>query len=140
MLFRERGKKVYVIRTVYNKDKGRGEQVTVCKIVAASIPHLSVADDEIKDQLVAAEATPDEIAELRDWLEVTQKGKKESSDKVKTEVTLLHLTTVRNNLSDSDIAAHINEDLADKLFVEMRLIRDALRNAGHKEKRAKKNK
>lgn len=140
MIFRARGKKTYVIRTVYSKEKGRGEQVTVCKIVTNDIEFLSIHSEEIESQLVESKATEEEISEIKGWLDATQKYLLRESCQNRAGMSLNFLKSVNRSLNEKDIMNFITEDMADDIFAEMKLIRDHLREAGHKEKRAKKTK
>lgn len=138
MIFRERSKKIHVIKTVYNPEKGRGEQKTMCKF-SSDITHFELTfTAALIAELEGNGATKDEMDEVRAYvLQHAEEAKIQRSIKGADSV----IDNVKNalfKLNDEETAKLFTIDRADEIFSTMKKIRDRLRDLGYVEKRTKK--
>lgn len=133
MMYKERGKMFVVIRTKYNAEKGRGDQIKVCGFKSENILNIKFDDDLIQEQLIKAEVTDAERTEFKEWFEVTKK-----------ERSKVHLIKKNNSAlfwvgsATKDINEELSDDQAQNIYREIKILKNKLRNLGHKEKRIQK--
>lgn len=130
-MYKERGKMYVVIRTVYCSEKKRGVQEQVCSFKIENIVIINFEDDLIQDQLNKANATESEIAEFKEWFDVTKAEHMKEHNSRKNDTALSFVKYAK-----SDINEEITEEQAQAIYAEIKELKNKLRELGHKEKRA----
>lgn len=130
MMYKERGKMFVVIRTVYNPKKGRGDQFKVCSFKVDNIVSIDVNDALIQDQLIKANVTESEATEFEEWFTVTKNEHMKIYNIRKNNVALENIKHSVENINEEII-----EEQAQFIYSEIKLLKNKLRELGHKEKR-----
>lgn len=117
MHFREQGKSLQLIRTVYNPEKGRGEQSVVAKL-----PQYRYTIPENVRQLLTA----DEVAQLTDYLAALEAGRRQQSNAFHLRQLAADMAKASEALKDGSMPAN-----ADALWSAMADLGKALKKAGY---------
>lgn len=134
MMYRQRGKMFNVIRTTYNPEKGRGEQKIVCSFKADDISYLRFSDKIIQDQISKNNINSEDLEEFKNWFESTKEGVQKEKKVESNEKVCFWLETGRKHINNE-----MTEELADNIYIEMKRIKNKLRELGYKEKRSLKS-
>lgn len=117
MHFREQGKSLQLVRTTYNPEKKRGEQVVVAKL-----PQYTYTIPEDVRLLLTAE----EFAQLTDYLAALADGRNRQNQ-------AFHLRTLVDAMKEATAALKVGVSPrdADALWTSIADLSKALRKAGH---------
>lgn len=138
MIFRERSKKIHVIKTVYNPEKGRGEQKTMCKF-SSDITHFELTfTASLVSELESNGATQGEVDEVRAYVSDHAEKAKIHRSIVGADMVVDNVKNALFKLDDEETAKLFTPDRAGEIFSTMKKIRDRLRDLGYVEKRTKK--
>lgn len=138
MIFRERNKKIHVIKTVYSAERGRGEQKTMCRFDKV-VWHFDLTfNDHLINEMRQNGADDADIEEVKAYItKISDEQKIQRSIEAVQHINSRMKSTL-SDLNSDVIVSRFSQSDADDLFSEMKKIRDRLREIGFVEKRAKK--